>query len=172
MRRAKKYRDKLKKIKLLAMDVDGVLTNGDLIWLSDGREIKHFHAHDGYGLALAEQAGIKRAILTARDSAVTRIRADMLHIKDILVSKKDKVGLYTALKRKYKLKDSEVAYIGDDGLDLPVIKRCGFGVCVANGRPEVKAAADYVTRAEGGRGAVREVVEMILKAQGKFKLPE
>ena len=172
MKLSKEQKSRLGRIKLLGMDVDGVLSEGYLIWQANGQEIKRFHVHDGWGLAMASKAGIKLALLTARRSKVTAIRARTLHITDVLVSRVDKLKLYKSLKKKYRLKDEEIAYMGDDWLDIPVIRECGFGVAVKNARPEVKKVADYVTKITGGHGAVREIVEMILAAQGKLKVPK
>jgi 3-deoxy-D-manno-octulosonate 8-phosphate phosphatase (KDO 8-P phosphatase) len=171
MKRAGKLLSKLKKIKMLVMDVDGVLTDGFLIWTSDKKDIKHFHVHDGYGLAMARQAGLILAIITARESKAARCRAEELHLHEFKVGRFEKLASYCELKKKYSLADEQIAYMGDDWFDLPVIKACGCGVAVANARPEVKKHAVYITKAEGGKGAVREFVEMILEAQGKLNRP-
>jgi 3-deoxy-D-manno-octulosonate 8-phosphate phosphatase (KDO 8-P phosphatase) len=171
MRRAKNLRSKLKKIKMLIMDVDGVLTDGFLIWTSDKKDIKHFHVHDGYGLAMARKAGLILAIITARESKAARHRAEELHLHEFKVGHFEKLVSYQELRAKYRLRDDQIAYMGDDWFDLPVMRACGIGVAVANARPEVKKYADYITTTAGGNGAVREFVEMVLEAQGKLERP-
>jgi 3-deoxy-D-manno-octulosonate 8-phosphate phosphatase (KDO 8-P phosphatase) len=156
---------------MLVLDVDGVLTDGLLIWSSGGEDIKHFNVHDGYGLAMARRAGLVLAIITARESQAARLRAEELHFHEFFVGHFEKIESYKQLKIKYNLTDDQIAYMGDDWFDLPVIRACGVGVAVANARPEVKKQAAYVTRTRGGDGAVREFIEMVLRAQGKLVIP-
>lgn len=162
-------KDKIKAIKVLALDVDGVLTDGKIIFDSQGNETKNFDVQDGFGIVFFRKAGFKTAIITARASKVVTIRANDLNIDKIYQDAYPKINAYRELLRDLKVKDKEVCFIGDDLPDLPVLKRVGFAVGVANAVPEVKKAAHYITKRRGGKGAVREVIELILKAQGKWK---
>ena len=159
-------KDRLKKIKLLIMDVDGVLTDGRIVIDDQGRETKFFNVLDGFGIVAFRRAGFKTAILSARASQVVGHRAKDLKIDKVYVDAYPKIGAYEELLREFNLKDEEVCFIGDDWPDMDVLKRVGFAVSVPNGVPEVKKVADYVTKKAGGAGAVREVIELILKAQG------
>jgi 3-deoxy-D-manno-octulosonate 8-phosphate phosphatase (KDO 8-P phosphatase) len=161
-----------KKIRLLLMDVDGVLTDGR-IWLQswpDGtaHEIKGFSAYDGAGLKLARASGLRTGVITGRESAAMTRRAKEADIEFVFQGRGEKLPAYEEILRTAKLKDEEVAYIGDDLPDLAVLSRVGLAIAVANAVPEVKRAAHYVTKASGGNGAVREVVELLLKSQGKW----
>jgi 3-deoxy-D-manno-octulosonate 8-phosphate phosphatase (KDO 8-P phosphatase) len=163
-------KSKLSRIKLFLCDVDGVLTDGS-VFIGGEREIKRFNIRDGLGLILAQRAGLKVGWVSARPSAVTKMRAKELKI-DFLVQQGDrlsKTGAVEKLLAREKLDWSEVCFVGDDVVDLGPLARAGLGVAVADAMPEVKAAADFVTCAAGGRGAVREAVEMILRAQGKWE---
>ncbi len=148
------------------MDVDGVLTDGKIILDSEGREIKIFDVQDGFGLVMLRKAGVKTAILTARASEVVRHRAFDLKIDKVYQDAYPKLEFYKRLLRDFRLEDEEVCFMGDDWPDIEVLKRVGFAVSVPNAIPEAKEAADYVTKRKGGKGAVREVVELILKARG------
>jgi 3-deoxy-D-manno-octulosonate 8-phosphate phosphatase (KDO 8-P phosphatase) len=161
---------RLERIKLFLCDVDGVLTDGS-IFIGGEREFKRFNIRDGLGLVLARRAGLKIGWVSARPSAATKMRAKELKI-DFLVQQGDKLSKTGAVERllaREKLDWSEVCFIGDDVVDLGPLARAGLGMAVADARPEAKAAAGFITRAAGGRGAVREAVEMILQAQGKWK---
>jgi len=160
----------LKKIKMLVLDVDGVLTDGKIIISDTGHEIKEFNCHDGAGIRYLLRAGLRAAIITGRKCRAISIRAKDLGIEDIYQNAHDKLEAYDHLLEKRNLTDDEICVVGDDLTDLPMMARCGFPVAVANARPEVKKAAAYVTRARGGDGAVREVIEKILKAQHKWQL--
>lgn len=161
-------REKIKKIKLLALDVDGVLTDGRIIFDSSGKEIKIFNVQDGYGLVFFKRYGCKTAIITARASKVVTSRAKDLNIDKVYQNAYPKINAYQKMLKNFKLKDEEVCFMGDDLPDLPIMKRVGFAVSVPNGVREVKRKADYVTKKKGGQGAVREVIELILKMQGKW----
>ncbi|MGH9792696.1 MAG: KdsC family phosphatase [Candidatus Acidiferrales bacterium] len=157
----------------MLMDVDGVLTDGR-IWLQswpDGtaQEIKGFTAYDGAGLKLARIAGLRTGVITGRDSAATARRAKELDMEFVYQGWPEKLGAYEEVLRKAGVSDEEVCFIGDDLPDLPLLTRVGFAVAVVNASPEAKRAAHYVTKRAGGYGAVREVVELILKAQGKWR---
>jgi len=129
---------------------------------SGGMELKHFHTLDGLGIALAQRAGLRVAIITARNSEAVAMRAADLKIEDLVQGCLDKRKAYDDLLHKYDLLDEQVAYVGDDLIDLPVFRRAGLKVAVANARSPLKLMADYVTSAAGGRGAVRETVELLL----------
>ncbi|MCK5595093.1 HAD hydrolase family protein [bacterium] len=158
--------NRIKKVKMLIIDVDGVLTDGRIVWIDSAEEIKFFNVQDGVGIVLAQRVGLKVAIISARKSKVTEIRAKELRIEDVYQSTESKLVAYEKLIDKYKLADEEVAYIGDDLHDLPVFRRVGFAAAVANAQEEAKQVSHYVTEKNGGEGAVREVVNMILKAKG------
>ena len=160
---------RLKCVKLFLCDVDGVLTDGS-VYLGGAREIKQFHIRDGLGLIFLRRAGFKVGWVSARPSPVTKARAAELGI-DFLVQQGDrlsKTGAVEKLLRRTKLGWDAVCFVGDDVVDLGPLARAGLAVAVADARPEVKAAAHYITRAAGGHGAVREMAEMILQAQGKW----
>lgn len=161
-------KDKLKKIKLLALDVDGVLTNGQIIYDSDGKETKVFDVQDGYGIVILKKAGIKTAIISAREAKAVSIRAEDLGIDKVYQNSYPKISAYEQMLKDFCLQDSEVCFMGDDLPDIPVLKRVGFAVAVKNAALDTRAHADYVTKNKGGRGAVREVIELILRAQGKW----
>ena len=161
-------KSKLLNIKLLLMDVDGVLTSGDIIYSSSGEELKKFNIQDGMGITLARMAGLKTGIITGRVSDMVKRRAEELKFNIISQGNFNKLKPYEEIRDQENLKDEEIAYIGDDLLDLCILNKVGFSVAVANARDEVKAICDYVTIAEGGNGAVREVIEKILKRQEKF----
>jgi 3-deoxy-D-manno-octulosonate 8-phosphate phosphatase (KDO 8-P phosphatase) len=161
-------RQELQQIKLILFDVDGVLCSGDISYLDTGQEIKTFDVQDGMGITLAHLAGLMTGILTGRKSKAVSRRSRELKITVLSQGEFNKWQPYQQIKKKLKLQDQEICFIGDDVLDLPVLKAVGFSVAVANGREEVKAVADYITVAKGGRGAVREVIDLILKGQGKF----
>ena len=162
-------RQRAARIKLFLCDVDGVLTDGS-IFIGGEREFKRFNIRDGLGLVLARRAGLKIGWVSARPSLATKIRAEELKIH-FLVQQNDrqsKSGAVEKLLAREKLSWNDVCFVGDDIVDLGPLKRAGFSVAVADGVAEAKAAADFVTRATGGRGAIRDIVEMILKAQGKW----
>lgn len=162
-------KEKAKKIKMFIMDVDGVLTDGRIVLGDKGEELKFFHVLDGVGISLAHRAGLRTAIISARSSSVTSLRAKELGIEIVYQVDGDKREAYQEILNKHHLQDEEVAYIGDDLHDLPLLKRVGLSLTVADGREEVKEIADYITKQSGGQGAVREAVEIILKAQGKWE---
>lgn len=161
-------KSKLTNIKLILMDVDGVLTNGEIIYTSSGDELKMFDVQDGMGITLARLAGLKTGIITGRLSELVRRRAEELKVDWLSQGNFNKLPDYEQAKKEFGLSDEEICYIGDDILDLGILNRVGFSVAVANARDEVKAVCDFVTIARGGKGAVREVIDKILKRQDKF----
>ncbi|EGO62928.1 KdsC family phosphatase [Acetonema longum] len=160
--------EKARQIKLLIFDVDGVLTNNQLIFSQDGEILKVFHSQDGLGINAAHKAGLRTAIITGRDSRMVRRRGEELRITDIYMGAMDKVTAYEELLQKHSLIPDETAYVGDDLNDLAVMARVGLACAVGNAVEEVKAAAHYVAIKQGGRGGVREIIEFILKNQGKW----
>ena len=175
----KDVRARARKIKLLLMDVDGVMTDGRIYYLphvrkTDGTrsrrmvETKTFDSRDGLGLRLAIDAGLKTGIISGRGSPVVEYRARELGFHFIVQDAREKLRPYQTILRAARLKDEQVCYVGDDLVDLPVLKRAGLAVGVSDGHPLLRRHVHYVTRAPGGAGAVREAVELILKAQGKF----
>jgi YrbI family 3-deoxy-D-manno-octulosonate 8-phosphate phosphatase len=159
-----------RRIKLFLCDVDGVLTDGS-IFIGGEREFKRFNIRDGLGLVLARRAGLKVGWVSARPSPATKLRADELKI-DFLVQQGDNIGKTAAIEQLLagqKLAWDETCFVGDDIIDLGPLTRAGLAVAVGDAMPEARAAAHYVTKADGGRGAVRETVEMILKAQKKWE---
>ncbi len=158
--------EKARQIKLLVLDVDGVLTDGRIIYGSGGLELKTFDVQDGLGLKLARRIGLVTAIVTGRTSEAVERRARELEIDEVWQGVKNKLEVYEGVLGRYAFSDEVVAYAGDDLEDLPVLRRVGFAVAVANAVKEVKREADYVTVREGGRGAIRELVELILESKG------
>lgn len=156
-------------IKMLALDVDGVLTDGTLLVHADGSESKIFNTLDGHGIRMWQRAGLKVALLSGRASEPTKRRAEQLQIEYIFQDCHQKLLVLKDFLVQLGLGPQAVAYIGDDLTDLPVIRYVGFGVAVANAVDEVKQYADYVTTRPGGNGAVREVIEYILKNTGKWQ---
>jgi 3-deoxy-D-manno-octulosonate 8-phosphate phosphatase (KDO 8-P phosphatase) len=154
------------------MDVDGVLTDGHVYLQSfpggEALELKAFHSHDGAGLKLARLAGIRTGVITGRDSAAMTRRAKENGIEFVYQGREEKLAPYEEILRLAGIADAEVAFIADDLPDLPVLRRVGLAVAVANAVPEIKTLAHLVTERPGGQGAVREVIEFILKAQGKW----
>lgn len=159
---------KAKKIKLLAMDVDGVLTDGKIIYGTMGAEIKEFFVQDGLGLALLRKSGIGLAIITGRVSPMVERRASELGIEHIIQGRDDKAAALGELLGELGLSFDDCAYMGDDLPDVGAIKQAGLGITVANGCELAKQTADYTTVKTGGNGAVREVCELLLVASGKW----
>ncbi|HAU1604657.1 TPA: 3-deoxy-manno-octulosonate-8-phosphatase KdsC [Legionella pneumophila] len=162
--------EKAKKIKCLICDVDGVLSDGLLHIDNHGNELKSFHVQDGMGLKLLMAAGIQVAIITTAQNAVVDHRMEQLGITHYYKGQVDKRNAYQHLKKTLRLNDEEFAYIGDDLPDLPLIQQVGLGVAVSNAVPQVLEFADWRTERTGGRGAVRELCDLILNAQNKAEL--
>ena len=158
----------IRKVRLVIFDVDGVLTDGRIILSDSGEETKEFDVQDGAGVKYLFRAGLKAAVLSGRRSRVVMQRCGELGISVLEQGALNKVEAYERILKKTGATDAEVCYVGDDLPDLPVMRRAGYPVAVPNARPEVRAAARYVTRSAGGRGAAREIIERILKAQGKW----
>ncbi|OGW84194.1 MAG: hypothetical protein A3C47_06135 [Omnitrophica bacterium RIFCSPHIGHO2_02_FULL_51_18] len=159
---------KLQKIKLFITDIDGVLTDGRIIFGNYGDELKFFDVHDGFGLVMLRRMGFKTIIITAKKSRINVKRAKEVQAVKLYQNAKDKLKVFEKVLKQFRVEPQEVCFIGDDLMDIPVLKRVGFAVAVQNAVQEVKGLAHYVTQKNGGRGAVREVVDMILRAQDKW----
>jgi 3-deoxy-D-manno-octulosonate 8-phosphate phosphatase (KDO 8-P phosphatase) len=153
---------------LLLLDVDGVLTDGRIIIDDRGVETKHFHVRDGQGIALLRRAGVEVGLVSSRSSRSVRHRAKELGVRLVRQGVREKLIAYNEIRRSLGLEDRHVAYMGDDIVDLPVLKQAGLAVSVADAWEGLRAEVDYVTKARGGHGAVRELAEILLKAQGKW----
>jgi 3-deoxy-D-manno-octulosonate 8-phosphate phosphatase (KDO 8-P phosphatase) len=156
------------RVKMIIMDVDGTLTDGALFVLPDGEEVKSYNVRDGLGILLAHLAGFKTAIITGKTSRALEKRAEKLRIDELHQGILDKSPVLQAILAKHGLKNEEAAYIGDDLGDLAVIKLVGLAGAVADAHPEVKKNCHFISEHGGGRGAVREFIEFILDAQGKW----
>jgi 3-deoxy-D-manno-octulosonate 8-phosphate phosphatase (KDO 8-P phosphatase) len=157
------------RIKLLLMDCDGVLTDGRLWLTPDGDEQKAFNTHDGLGLSLLHRAGLKSGIISGRSSKAITRRAGELKVEFVRQGDRDKIEAFEEVIKLAGVAESEVAFVGDDLTDIPIMQRAEFAVAVADAVEETRSVAHYVTRAKGGHGAVREVIEMILKSQGRWQ---
>jgi 3-deoxy-D-manno-octulosonate 8-phosphate phosphatase (KDO 8-P phosphatase) len=155
-------------IELLLLDVDGVLTDGGIIYGDDGREWKVFHVRDGSGLKIWHLAGKRSAVISGRNSHVVEVRAAELGVSLVLQGAGDKRPAYQQVLAEMDVRSEQVCFIGDDVPDLPILRNCGLAVAVADACAEVRLAAHYVTCAAGGRGAVREMVELILRCQNRW----
>ena len=156
---------KAKNVRLLLLDVDGVLTDGTLIYSPDGKESKMFNTQDGFGLRLIRESGIETGIITARQSEVVSRRAEELQMRYVCQGRSNKLDSYKEVMKQSGLKPFEIGYMGDDWLDLVVLNRVGFSAAPANAVEEVKATAHYITTKTGGHGAVREVCDFLLEAR-------
>ena len=157
------------RIKLLLMDCDGVLTDGRLWLTGDDDEQKSFNTHDGLGLSLLHRAGLKSGIITGRSSKAVTRRAQELGVEFLRQGNPDKIAAFEQLLLEANVTESEVAFVGDDLPDIPLMRRAELAVAVADAMEETRLAAHYLTRARGGHGAVREVIELILKSQGRWQ---
>jgi 3-deoxy-D-manno-octulosonate 8-phosphate phosphatase (KDO 8-P phosphatase) len=159
---------KIRQIRLLVLDVDGVMTDGRIIMDYEGRESKNFNVKDGHGMKILMRCGIDVILVTGRRSAVVEHRARDLGIGEIYQGVHNKLEIAEAILRNRSMNYNHMAFVGDDIVDIPVLKRAGFSVAVADAVEDVKKCVDYVTINKGGRGAVREVCELILKAKGEW----
>jgi 3-deoxy-D-manno-octulosonate 8-phosphate phosphatase (KDO 8-P phosphatase) len=160
---------KLKSIKVLILDVDGVLTDGRVIYTDSGEEIKRFDVRDGHGLKLLIRSGIEVILLTGRESKVVLHRARDLGIEHVYQKALNKIEVYKTILADRSLEDKDVGFVGDDLIDLPVLRKAGFSAAVPDAVQEVKEIVDYITTKRGGEGAVREICELLLKAQNKWE---
>jgi len=156
-----------RRIKMVLLDVDGVLTDGGLYYTVEGHELKRFHAHDGYGIVRGREAGLSFGIISGRSTPIVDARARVLGIDDVMQGAADKVAALRTIQQRHDLGDDEFAFIGDDLFDIPLLKTVGLSAAPKNAIPAVKRAVHVVTRVAGGEGAVREFVDFILAHRGK-----
>jgi len=161
----KRLSRKLKRIKLLLLDVDGVLTDGGIFYSGQGVEMKRFNAHDGYGAVRAREHGLRIGIISGRQTPIVEVRAKEMQIEDVMQNAFDKVAAMEELRSRHSFERDELAFIGDDLFDLPLLRVVGFSAAPCNALPDVKRFVDYVTKASGGDGAVRELIDLIIKSQ-------
>ena len=161
--------NKIRQLKLLILDGDGVLTDGRLFFDNQGNEYKSFHARDGHGLKLLMQTGVEIAVISGRKSASVAVRMQHLGIKHVYQGHEDKRLALAEILGKLQLKPEQAAHVGDDLLDLPVMNQVGFAVAVQDANFAVKHYADWCTKTGGGQGAVREVCDLIMQVQGNFE---
>jgi 3-deoxy-D-manno-octulosonate 8-phosphate phosphatase (KDO 8-P phosphatase) len=161
-------RARARRVRLLVLDVDGVLTDGRMTLSERGDELKSFHTHDGMGINLARRAGLKVALVTGEKTTIAQVRGAKLGVEDVVLGARRKGETLRELCAKFDLPLDAVAFMGDDLLDMPALALAGLAVAPADAVPEVRALAHVITRARGGAGAVRECVELILRAQGAW----
>ena len=162
--------ERAKKIKLAIFDVDGVMTDGSLYLADDGQEFKAFNSLDGHGMKMLKRSGVELAIITGRSSQLVALRAINLGVTHLYQGSEDKLTAFLELLEKTGHDPAECAYMGDDVVDLPVMRRCGLAVCVPAAPTLVKQHSHYITQLPGGGGAVRELCELIMQAQGTFEM--
>jgi 3-deoxy-D-manno-octulosonate 8-phosphate phosphatase (KDO 8-P phosphatase) len=160
--------ERARRVRMLITDIDGVMTDGRIIYSIYGDELKFFDVTDGFGISLLNRVGIKTVIVTAKKSRIVKQRGRDLKVARVYAGFLDKLIPFNDLLKRFKVTAEEICFIGDDLIDFPVLKRVGFAVSVPNAMEEVKAAAHYITTRHGGRGAVREVCDLILKSQDKW----
>jgi 3-deoxy-D-manno-octulosonate 8-phosphate phosphatase (KDO 8-P phosphatase) len=165
-RNRRKMLERAKRIRLLLLDVDGVLTDGRIIYGNGGLELLSFHVRDGFAIKTAQASGITVGLLSGRKSEALLRRAEELNLVEVHTGIEDKAAVYKQFLVRYHLDDSAVAYIGDDLPDLPLFRQVGLAIAVADAPAEIRSAAHLVTSLPGGKGAVREAVEWLLKSQG------
>ncbi len=157
-----------KQVRLLLLDVDGVLTDGTLRYTSGGEEIKCFNTQDGLGIKLLQDSGVEVGVITARSSEMVARRAKELTLAHLYQGKRDKLSAYEEILKKTGLRPMHTAYMGDDWLDLPLLNRVGFAAAPANSVVEIRQRVHYISERRGGHGAVREVCDLIMEAQGNY----
>ena len=156
-----------RRIRMVLLDVDGVLTDGGLYYTAEGHEMKRFHAHDGYGIQRGRDSGLLFGIISGRTTPIVEARARVLKIDDVMQGAEDKVAAMREIQRGRGFGDEEFAFIGDDLFDIPLLKLVGLSAAPPNALPEVKRNVHYVTREAGGEGAVRDFIDLILARRGK-----
>ncbi|MEN9596438.1 MAG: hypothetical protein RL236_872 [Pseudomonadota bacterium] len=161
--------EQARQIRLLILDVDGVLTDGKLFFDYLGNEFKSFHAHDGHGIKMLQQTGVEIAVISGRESFIVTKRMEELDVTLVYQNQRDKRAAFQELLRKLDLTPEQVAYVGDDVVDLPIMTQVGLAIAVADANEAVTACADWSTRLGGGLGAVREVCDMIMQSQDNFE---
>lgn len=154
------------RVRLVIFDVDGVLTDGRLYFTPDGQELKGFHARDGHGIKLLRSTGVETAVISGRSSPAVSLRMESLGVTHVYQGRQDKRGAFEDLLARLNLSPAEVAHVGDDLLDLPLLRRAGLAVAVADAHPSIRAYAHWITALPGGAGAAREVCDLVMEAQG------
>ncbi len=167
MKELETLQEKAEKVRFILLDVDGILTDGRIIIDSNGNELKAFHVHDGHGIYLLKRSGIEVGIISGRYSKSVEYRAKELKIEEVHQGIHDKVGVYINIKSRYNLSDEQFAFMGDDLIDIPLLQTVGFSATASDAIEEVRDTSDMVTKKRGGDGAVREVIDFILKMKGK-----
>jgi 3-deoxy-D-manno-octulosonate 8-phosphate phosphatase (KDO 8-P phosphatase) len=157
------------KVRLVIFDVDGVLTDGKLYFTPDGQEFKGFHARDGHGIKLLQRTGVATAVISGRNSKAVSLRMEMLGVTHVYQGQENKLAAFTDLLSKLNLKPEQVAHVGDDLLDLPLMRRVGLAVAVADAHFSLRDHAHWVTALPGGDGAAREVCDLVMEAQGTLQ---
>ena len=165
---SEEFTQRARKIRMLILDVDGVMTNGQVLLMPNGDEVKQFSILDGFGIVCAMKSGIRVGIISGRKSPSLQVRCEELGIQDLYMGEMDKLPLLEELAAKYSLAIEEIAYIGDDVPDLPVLLRVGLSAAPANAHPDVTSRVHFVLQNRGGDGAVREFTDLLLKAQEKY----
>jgi len=160
--------DRARRVKMLITDIDGVMTDGRIVYSIYGDELKFFDVTDGFGMSLLNRVGIKTVIITAKKSKIVKMRGRDLKVARVYAGFLDKLVPFNDLLKRFKITAEEICFIGDDLIDVPVLKRVGFAVSVPNAVEEVKTVAHHITTKPGGRGAVRELCDLILKSQDKW----
>ena len=161
--------EKAKRVKVLVVDIDGVMTDGRIIYSTYGEELKFFDVQDGFGITLLHRAGIKTVIITAKKSKIVKHRARDLKVTKAYQGFMDKATPFNDILKRFNVMPEEVCFMGDDLIDIPVLKHAGLAVAVPNAVEEVRSSAHYITAKIGGRGAVREICDLLLKSQGKWE---
>jgi len=161
--------DKAKKIRLVVFDVDGVLTDGSLFLGDDGQEYKAFNSLDGHGMKMLQRTGVEIGIITGRTSKVVSMRMDSLNVQHVYQGQLEKLPAYQTLKKDLGLEDDQIAYVGDDVVDLPIMRQVGLAIAVQDAHHLVRQHAHWQTPSGGGRGAAREVCELVMEAQGNLE---
>jgi 3-deoxy-D-manno-octulosonate 8-phosphate phosphatase (KDO 8-P phosphatase) len=165
---SEEVKERARKIRLVIVDNDGVMTDGRIVYGDHGDELKFFDVQDGFGLVLLNRAGYVTVMISGKKSSVNKRRAKDLQFSNIYQNSFDKLAVFEKASKKHKVRAEEICYIGDDLIDLPPMKRAGFAVAVPDAVDEVLKTAHYVTARRGGHGAVREVVDILLKTQGQW----
>ena len=160
--------ERARRVKLILMDADGVLTDGKIVFFSGGNEAKMFDSKDGVGIRLAQKAGLQTGVISGRESEALLRRCEELGMDEIHQRVFEKLGTYEEILARLGLTDAECCFIGDDLVDAPVLKRVGLPVGVADGHPALEPLLAYVTDRPGGSGAVRETIDLVIRAQGKW----
>ena len=160
--------EKAKKLKLLILDVDGVLTDGRLFFDDKGKEYKCFHARDGHGIKLLRQTGVEVAVISGRKSNSVALRMKSLGVEYVYQGHENKIAAFNEIIQSLSIQPEQVAHVGDDLLDLPIMKRVGLSIAVNDANDPVKEYADWCTKTPGGQGAVREICDFIMRSQGTF----